>query len=65
MLAYLAFRCPPTRTPQDDGAYDASVELTNAAGLRLRERHVPRASFDEEPSDTAALAVLRKAGARW
>ena len=50
-----------------DGRYvdDPGTFMQNPNGGMVRERHVPRGSFDEDPSDPISLELLRKAGAKW
>ena len=45
---------------QEEDAY-----FVNTAGVKLRERHVARATYDEPPTDAQVLKVLRRGGAKW
>ena len=49
----------------DDESCDDDAFFVNAAGVKLRERHVARATYDALPTDAEVLAVLRESGAKW
>jgi len=61
---------PPPSLPDqsdDDGiAGEAGPYVPSGVGASpIWERHVPRGSYDDLPSDPAVLDLLRKSGARW
>jgi hypothetical protein len=39
--------------------------FVNTAGVKLRERHIARATYDNNPTDSEVLAVFRRNGAKW